>query len=79
MTKSLDQYLQDTEQLRASEVNYFDDTARPINTSPMSEMEEQVNQTSHNNLPTAKQESIDEIELAINILESLKTDTSHPL
>ena len=39
----------------------------------MSEMEEQVNQTSQNNLPTAKQGSIDEIELAINILESLKT------
>ena len=42
-------------------------------------MEEQVNETSQNNLPTAKQESIDEIELAINILESLKTDTGHPL
>ena len=58
MTKGLDQCLQDAEQLRASEVNYFNDTARPTNTSPMSEMEEQVNQ---NNLPTVKQESIDEI------------------
>ena len=45
----------------------------------MSEMEEQVNKTSQNNLPTAKQESIDEIELAINIPESLKTDIGHPL
>ena len=44
----------------------------------MSEMEEQVNETSQNNLPTAK-ESIDEIDLAINIPESLKTDTGHPL
>ena len=79
VTKGLDQYLQDTEQLRASEANYFDDTVRPTNTSPMSETEEQVNQTSQNNLPTAKQESIDETELAINILESLKADTSHPL
>ena len=69
----------DAEQLCASEINYFDDTARPTNTSPVSEMEEQVNQTSQNNLPIAKQESIDEIELAINILESLETDTSHPL
>ena len=43
----------------------------------MSETEEQVNQTSQNNLPTAKQESMDETELAINILESLKTDTGH--
>ena len=79
MTKGLDQYLQDAEQPRALEVNYFNDTARPTNTSSMSETEEQVNQTSQNNLPTAKQESIDEIELAINIPKSLKTDTSHPL
>ena len=46
VTKGLDQYLQDAEQLCASEVNYFDDTVRPTNTSPMSETEEQVNQTS---------------------------------
>ena len=45
----------------------------------MSETEEQVNQTSQNNLSTAKQGSIEETELAINILESLKADTSHPL
>ena len=43
VTKGLDQYLQNTEQLRALEANYFDDTVRPTNTSPMSEMEEQVN------------------------------------
>ena len=47
--------------------------------SPTSEMEEQVNQTSPNNLPTAKQVFIDKTELAINILESLKTDTGHLL
>ena len=70
VTKGLDQYLQDAEQLCASEVNYFDDMVRPTNTSPMSETEEQVNQTSQNNLPTAKQGSI-EIELTINIPESL--------
>ena len=75
VTKGLDQYLQDAEQLCALEVNYFDDTARPTNTSPMLEMEEQVNKTSQNNLPTAKQESIKEVKLAINILETLKTDT----
>ena len=33
--KGLDQYLQDAEQLYASEANYFDDTVRPTNTSPM--------------------------------------------
>ena len=68
-----------TTQPQTLEVNYFDHTARPTNTSPMSEMTEQVNETSHNNLPTAKHESIEEVELAINILESLKTDTSHTL
>ena len=56
VTKGLDQYLQDAEQLLASETNYFDDTVRPTNTSPMSVMVEQVNQTSQNSLHTAKQE-----------------------
>ena len=79
VTKGLDQYLQDAEQLCTSEANYFDDTVRPINTSPMSDTEEQENQTSQNNLPTAKHESIDGTESAMNILESLKTDTGHPL
>ena len=79
MTKGLDQYLQDAEQLHALEVNYFDYTARPTNTSSKSEMEEQVNKTSQNNLPAAKQESIDKIESAINIPEPLKTDTGHPI
>ena len=59
VTKGLDKYLQDAEQLRALEVNYFDDTARPTNTSLMSETTEQVNESSQNNLPTAKQESIE--------------------
>ena len=60
-------------------MNYFDDTVGPTNTSPMSEMEEQVNQTSQNNLLTAKQEFIDETKSAINLLESPKTDTGYPL
>ena len=75
MTKGLDKYLQDT----ALEVNYFDDTARPTNTLLMSETMEQVNKYSQNNLPTAKQESTEEVELAINILESLKIDTCNTL
>ena len=49
--KGLDKYLQDVEQLCALEVNYFDDTTRPINTSLMSEATEQVNESSENNLP----------------------------
>ena len=81
VTKGLDKYLQDAEQLRALEVNYFDDTARPTNTSLMSETTEQVHESSQNNLTTAKQESTEDVELAININipESLKIDTGHTL
>ena len=79
VTKGLDKYLQDAEQLCALKVNNFDDTARPTNTSLMSETTEQVNESSKNNLPTAKQESIEEVESAINLPESLKIDTSHTL
>ena len=43
----------------------------------MSEATEQVNESSENNLPTAKQESMEEVETVINIPESLKIDTSH--
>ena len=79
VTKGLNKYLQDAEQLRALEVNYFDDTARPTNTSLMSETTEQVNESSQNNLLTAKQESIEEVESIINIPKSLKIDTGHTL
>ena len=79
VTKGLDKYLQDAEQLHALEVNYFDDTARPTNTSLMSEATEQANESSENNLPTAKQESIEEVESVINTPESLKIDTGHTL
>ena len=73
MTKGLDQYLQDAEQLRASE----DGIIRSTNTSLILEVEEQVDQTSQNNLVQAKQEFIDEKESAINIPESQKIDTSY--
>ena len=79
MSKGLDKYLQDAEQCRALEANYFDDTTRPINTSFMSEATEQVNESSENNLPPAKLEPMEEVESAINISESLKVDTGHTL
>ena len=79
MSKDLDKYLQDAEQRRAVEVNYFDDITRPTNTSLMSEAMEQVNDSSENNLPPDKQESMEEVESAINIPESLKIDTGHTL
>ena len=77
VTKGLDQYLQEAEQLRASEDNYFDGIIRSPNTSPILEVEEQVDQTSQNNLVPAKQEFINEKESAINILESQKIDTGY--
>ena len=79
VSKGLNKYLQDTEQLRALEVNYFDDTARPTNTSLMSEATKQVNEPSEINLPPTKQESVEEVEAVINIPESLKIDTGHTL
>ena len=45
----------------------------------MSEATEQVNESFENNLPPAKQESMEEVESAINIPESLKIDTGHTL
>ena len=54
VTKGLDKYLQDAEQLCALEVNYFDDTVRPTNTSLMSETAKQVHESSQSNLPLAK-------------------------
>ena len=79
VSKGLDKYLQDAEQHRALEVNYFDDTTGPANALLMSEATEQGNESSKNNLPLAKQESMEEVESAVNILESLKIETSHTL
>ena len=75
--KGLNQYLQHAEQLRASEDNYFDSIIRSTNTSPILEVEEQVDLTSENNLVPATQEFIDEKESAINIPESQKIDTGY--
>ena len=77
VSKSLDKYLQEAEQHRALEVNYFDDTTRPTCIEFMSEATEQINESSEYSLSSAKQESIEEVESAVNILEFLKTDTSH--
>ena len=43
----------------------------------MSEAAEQINESSKYSLSSAQQESMEEVESAVNILESLKTDTSH--
>ena len=75
--KGLNKYLQDAEQCCALELNYFDDTTRPTSIEPMSEAAEQTNKSSEYNLSSAKQESMEEVELAVNIPESPKVDTSH--
>ena len=77
MSKGLDKYLQDAEQCSALEVNYFDDTTRPTGIGSMSEATEQINESSEYSLSSAKQESMEQVESAVNIPESLKTDTSH--
>ena len=43
----------------------------------MSEAAEKDNESSEYNLSSAKQESMEEAESAVNILESLKIDTGH--
>ena len=50
---------------------------RSTNISPILEIEEQVDQTSQNNLVPAKQEFINEKESATNIPESQKIDTGY--
>ena len=75
MSKGLDKYLQDAEQHRAFELNYFDDTTRPTSVEPMSEVAEQTNESSEYNLSSAKQMSMEETVSAANILESSKIDT----
>ena len=77
VSKGLSKYLQDAEQCRALEVNYFDDTTRHTNIVSMFEAIEKDNESSEYNLSSAKQESMEEVESAVNILESLKIDTSH--
>ena len=77
--KSLDQYLQEAQQLGDSEDNYFDGITRSTNTSPMLEVEEQVDQTLKKEFVPVKQQSLDVTGSTYNILESQMTDTSYPL
>ena len=77
VSKGLNKYLQDAEQHHALELNYFDDTTRPTSIGPMSEATEQTNKSSEYNLSSAKQESMEEVESAVNIPESPKIDTGH--
>ena len=77
VSKGLDKYLQDAEQLCALELNYFDESTRPTSVEPMSEAAEHTNKSSKYNSSSAKQMSMEETVSAVNIPESLKIDTGH--
>ena len=77
MSKGLDKYLQDAEQHRALELNYFDDITSCTSEEPILEDAEQTTQSSKGNSSSAKQTSIEDIEVARNVPASLKLDTGH--
>ena len=58
-------------------IMHFDDTTSPTNINSMSEATEQIIESTENNLPSTQQESMEEVELVMNILESQNIDTSH--
>ena len=73
VSKGLQKYLQ----CHALEVNYFDDNARCMSEEPNLEDAGQTIQPSKGNQVSSKQTSIEDINVARNTLESLKSDTSH--
>ena len=75
VSKALDKYLQDAEQCRALELNYFYDTTSPTSAEPTLEDAEQASQSSKCHPSSAKQKFIEETDSATNVLESLKIDT----
>ena len=77
MSKGLNKYLQDTEQCHALELNYFDDITSPMSEEPILEDAEETSQSSKCNPLSAKQKSIEDTDVAKNVAESLKSDTSH--
>ena len=77
MSKGLEKYLQDAEQHRALEVNYFDDNVTGQNEEPNPEDAEQTIQLSKDNQIPPSQTFTADTNAARNPLESLKSDTSH--
>ena len=73
MPKGLEKYFQDAEQHHALEVNYFDDNTRCASEEPNLEDAEQTIQSSKDNQVSPKQTSIEDINIARNALESLKS------
>ena len=77
VAKGLEKYLQDAEQCRALEVNYFDDNTTCRSEEPNLEDAEQTIQSSKDNQIPPTQMFIADINVARNALESLKPDTCH--
>ena len=76
VSKGLEKYLQDAEQCHALEVNYFDDYARCVSEELNLEDVEQTIQSSKGNPQISlKQTSVEDINVARNAPESLKSDT----
>ena len=79
VTKGLDQYFQEAEQLQESEDNYFDGTTRSTNSSPILEAEDQEDQTQNKDVVHVKWQLFDTKESSDNIPESHITDTGYSL
>ena len=77
VSKGLEKYLQDAAQHHTLEVNYFDENARCTSEEPNLEDAGQTIQSSKGNQVSSKQTSIEDINVARNAPESLKSDTSH--
>ena len=77
VSKGLEKYLQDVEQCRALELNYFYDNTSCRSEEPNLEDADQKIQSSKGNPLSAKHASIEDIDVARNALESLKSDTGH--
>ena len=72
VSKGLEKYLQDAAQCCAIEVNYFNDNTRHMTEEPNLEDAEQTIQFSKGNLISAKQMSIEDINVARDAPESLE-------
>ena len=77
VSKGLEKYLQDAKQHQALEVNYFNDNTTCRSEEPNLEDAEQTIQSSKDNQTPPTQMFIEDINVARNALESLKSDTSH--
>ena len=77
VSKGLEKYLQDAEQCRALEVNYFDDNTTGQNEEPNPEDTEQTIQFSKDNQIPPSQTFTADTNVARNPLESLKSDTGY--